>query len=147
MGTVNTSSDPDIPTEDSCDNGFLSGFMTGLSSYSSDCDDSLDTTFPGAAELEDPDGLFCMSDVDADGYGDDSPPIGVDAGTDCDDLSILFSPISPDPAADGLDQNCDTVDSCYYDADSDGIGQNLSCLLFTSPSPRDGLLSRIPSSP
>ena len=26
------------------------------------------------------------------------------------------------------------------------IGQQLSCLLYTSPSPRDGLLSRMPSS-
>ena len=27
-----------------------------------------------------------------------------------------------------------------------GIGQLLACLLYTSPSPRDGLLSRMPSS-
>ena len=26
------------------------------------------------------------------------------------------------------------------------IGSNISCLLYTSPSPRDGLLSRMPSS-
>ena len=26
------------------------------------------------------------------------------------------------------------------------FGQNLDCLLYTSPSPRDGLLSRMPSS-
>ena len=26
------------------------------------------------------------------------------------------------------------------------IGQNSACLLYTSPSPRDGLLSRMPSS-
>ena len=126
LGSVFTDSDPDVPTLDSCDNGFLSGMMTGLSPYSTDCDDTLDSTHPGAAELEDPDALFCMSDMDADGYGDDSPIAGVDAGTDCNDLDVLFSPIASDPAADGLDQNCDTVDSCYYDADSDGIGQNLS---------------------
>ena len=27
-----------------------------------------------------------------------------------------------------------------------GGSQNISCLLYTSPSPRDGLLSRMPSS-
>ena len=32
-------------------------------------------------------------------------------------------------------------ESCYYED-----GQNNNCLLYTSPSPRDGLLSRMPSS-
>ncbi|MAA79901.1 MAG: hypothetical protein CL916_11645 [Deltaproteobacteria bacterium] len=126
LGTVATSADPDTPTPDSCDNGFLSGGMTGLSPYSTDCDDTQDTTYPGAAQIEDPDALFCMSDVDGDGYGDDAPLAGVDAGADCNDLDILFNPIASDPAADGLDQNCDDVDSCYYDTDGDGIGQNIS---------------------
>ena len=30
--------------------------------------------------------------------------------------------------------------------DSDGFCEYMSCLLYTSPSPRDGLLSRMPSS-
>ena len=30
--------------------------------------------------------------------------------------------------------------------DDDGVAQFMSCLLYTSPSPRDGLLSRMPSS-
>ena len=134
LGTVATSSDPETPTLDSCDNGFSLGMMTGLSPKNTDCDDTLDTTHPGAAQLEDPDALFCMSDVDGDGYGDDYdgvPPTGIDAGTDCNDLDVLFNPIASDPAADGLDQNCDTVDSCYYDTDGDGIGQNSSYLDIT----------------
>ena len=29
---------------------------------------------------------------------------------------------------------------------TEGLGEYISCLLYTSPSPRDGLLSRMPSS-
>ena len=32
------------------------------------------------------------------------------------------------------------------DASADGAGIIINCLLYTSPSPRDGLLSRMPSS-
>ena len=31
-------------------------------------------------------------------------------------------------------------------ADEEGVGHNLDCLLYTSPSPRDATLSRMPSS-
>ena len=34
----------------------------------------------------------------------------------------------------------------YLFAGPDGVGRSLTCLLYTSPSPRDGLLSRMPSS-
>ena len=53
---------------------------------STDCDDTSGTaasTFPGAAPNDS--GSACMKDVDGDDYGDDSPPGGVTAGTDCDD--------------------------------------------------------------
>ena len=40
-----------------------------------------------------------------------------------------------------------TWESWKQDGDSDGVyGQIYDCLLYTSPSPRDGLLSRMPSS-
>ena len=67
------------------------------------------------------------------------------------------------PIAAIIDTNCDSgyVDDCSDDGDccpeswiGDGYedcadqawGCDLSCLLYTSPSPRDGLLSRMPSS-
>ncbi|MCA9635307.1 MAG: hypothetical protein KC420_04665, partial [Myxococcales bacterium] len=49
-----------------------------------DCDDTNDATFPGAAENEIPPGE-CMRDVDDDGWGDDNPPDGVAPGVDCND--------------------------------------------------------------
>ena len=39
-----------------------------------------------------------------------------------------------------------TVPFLYYIFGSLGIDQQYICLLYTSPSPRDGLLSRMPSS-
>ena len=36
--------------------------------------------------------------------------------------------------------------SVYALAEHHGLGESLNCLLYTSPSPRDGLLSRMPSS-
>ena len=56
---------------------------------STDCDDTSPTasqTFPGAAPLDH--ATACMKDVDGDDWGDDTPPAGVDAGTDCDDDSM-----------------------------------------------------------
>src|SRR5664279_6459489 len=38
------------------------------------------------------------------------------------------------------------ADSAYYSAFLVGTAGNYNCLLYTSPSPRDGLLSRMPSS-
>ena len=44
----------------------------------------------------------------------------------------------------GIGQTQDYNQTCY--ASSDGGDSSISCLLYTSPSPRDGLLSRMPSS-
>ncbi|NIV26339.1 MAG: hypothetical protein GWN45_02975, partial [Gammaproteobacteria bacterium] len=81
-----------------------------------DCDDSAGSaadTFPGAAPNDD--AAACMKDVDGDDYGDDTPPAGVTAGTDCDDT---------DPEA-----NAETM--WYRDQDQDGFGDpgesQLSC--------------------
>ena len=52
---------------------------------SDDCDDSSGDTFPGAAPNDS--ATACMADLDGDDYGDDDPPPGVTAGTDCNDAS------------------------------------------------------------
>ena len=42
---------------------------------------------------------------------------------------------------------CKTFDECFEKANKDSnIRAIIPCLLYTSPSPRDGLLSRMPSS-
>ena len=55
-------------------------------------------------------------------------------GTDCDDMDILVSPMVAEIPADGIDQNCDGSELCYYDGDQDGystgeiiFSSNLSC--------------------
>ena len=56
-----------------------------------DCDDSDPNTYTGAAEYDfvynnpNYDYMVCMTDADNDGFGDDNPAVGVEAGTDCDD--------------------------------------------------------------
>ena len=58
-----------------------------------DCDDTSPTagdTFPGAAPNDD--AAACMKDVDGDDYGDDSPPLGVTPGTDCNDADVSIFP-------------------------------------------------------
>ena len=44
----------------------------------------------------------------------------------------------------GLRQTTEMVVTAVEQEDADAVG--ISCLLYTSPSPRDGLLSRMPSS-
>lgn len=70
--------DPDVCSADATP-GFVS-LENGA-----DCDDTAETTFPGAAPLDDPDA--CMADADGDGYGDNRPPAGVTPGSDCNDLN------------------------------------------------------------
>jgi len=55
----------------------------GTAPNDDDCDDTNENTFPGAAPADDPNA--CMKDDDGDDWGDDSPPGGVDAGSDCDE--------------------------------------------------------------
>ncbi|MFH1463952.1 MAG: MopE-related protein [Pseudomonadota bacterium] len=96
-----------------------------------DCDDVLDTVFPGAdehcdgvdedcdglADDDDPDTLdrtTWYADADADGYGDDAtaaeaclvPAGGVLSGGDCDDADPAVNPAAIE-ICDGLDQDCD----------------------------------------
>ena len=65
--------------------------------------------------------------------------------------SSLFAAVHADVSftpGPGLKKNPDGTYSRTYDAQAEGAaaGENEGCLLYTSPSPRDGLLSRMPSS-
>ena len=63
--------------------------------------------------------------------------IEIDAATQAD-LDIVFSPMSDETMSwlDELFSTCKRFGVDYYNA----------CLLYTSPSPRDGATSRMPSS-
>ena len=97
--------------------------VNGASSETGDCDDLDPFAFPGSAENDST--TSCMRDVDGDGYGDAAPTnTAITAGTDCDDMQASVSPIATEIPADGLDQNCDSYESCYQDADLDGYGSS-----------------------
>jgi hypothetical protein len=89
-----------------------------------DCDDSSATTYVGAAELED--ATACMTDADGDGWGDTTPADGAVAGQDCDDTTPTVYAGATETVADGVDQDCDGVDTCYTDADGDNFGDSLT---------------------
>ena len=111
-----------------------------------DCNDNNFLTYPGAAEStgdevdRDCDGKeVCYVDADNDGYRPDAgavvnsansscqdsgEAVSSDPTGDCDDGSALIHPGATDVIADGVDQDCDSVDSCYIDADNDGYGIN-----------------------
>ena len=124
----------------------------GYVSNSSDCNDNNASVNPGASEVCDGLDNNCngitdegvtatfYQDNDGDGYGNlsattqaCSAPAGyVSNSSDCNDNNASVNPGAPEICGDALDNNCD--------------GQVNDCLLYTSPSPRDGLLSRMPSS-
>jgi hypothetical protein len=110
-----------------------------------DCDDTSADINPGATEIpddwidQDCDGqesVTCMPDLDGDGYG--APPNVIEEDGDCDEEDLRptwdFVDCDDDEASinsgateipeDGIDQDCDGVDSplCYYDGDEDGFG-------------------------
>ncbi len=76
-------------------------------------------------------------DLDADGWGNcnvfvDSPtqPAGswsTQCG-DCDESDHTIYPGAPEIVGDGIDQDCDGGELCYYDADLDGYGGNQTLL-------------------
>jgi len=105
-----------------------------------DCNDAATSIHPGALEIagdsidQDCDAVdLCFVDSDDDGYGVNSTVLGLtmsctnDAGrainaADCNDQSVAIHPGATELVADGADQDCDTVDSCYLDNDNDGHG-------------------------
>ena len=50
------------------------------------------------------------------------------------------------PALLKVFQEENLLDDCYFGDWNESILKDIDCLLYTSPSPRDGLLSRMPSS-
>jgi hypothetical protein len=107
-----------------------------------DCDDSNDSAYPGAAEVtadgidQDCDGEeLCLVDQDGDGHAEmtgatfassDTTCTGTGLASihvpadDCDDTDVAVFPGAAESIADGIDQNCDGIELCFTDADSDG---------------------------
>ena len=112
--------------------------------YGTDCNDVNTSIYPGAPELVD-DGIdqdcdngdTCYVDSDSDGFRNLDTSLTVnssdldceDAGegsssepaTDCDDSESTTYPNAPELVDDGVDQDCDSGDTCYVDSDSDGF--------------------------
>ncbi len=86
------------------------GFAAATSS-GTDCDDAQEGVFPGVAFLDSP--SACMKDTDADGYGDDTPGVGITPGTDCND---------DDAFAYAGAASVESSTACMRDADGDGYG-------------------------
>ena len=121
-----------------------------------DCDDSDASVNPAGTEIpldgidQDCDGTeTCYADLDGDGQrtsagttvvsadGDCGDAGEADAGapaTDCDDTDGTIHDGASEVTADGIDQDCDSGDTCFVDTDSDTYGDtatvlsiNLSC--------------------
>jgi len=98
-----------------------------------DCDDDDGTVYPGAPEFCDATDSDCDGDLmdggGVDGDGDGVPSCG---DADCDDTDSSIYPGAPEIPDDGIDQDCDGLDSvsCYEDLDGDTFGS--AVLVFRS---------------
>ena len=116
------------------------GEATGSASV--DCNDSDASIAPGAEEMaadgidSDCDGAeLCYTDYDGDGFRPDDYSevegdllctgaglVGADAPAgDCDDDDAAINPDGEEWVADGVDGNCDGIETCYVDSDGDGF--------------------------
>ncbi|MBT3219622.1 MAG: hypothetical protein HN348_11070, partial [Proteobacteria bacterium] len=99
-----------------------------------DCNDGDGKTYPGAAWLDSQ--ILCMTDADEDGFGDETPLVGIEIGTDCRDDDEDIHPTATE-VCDDVDNNCDlevdddddeldaiTGDPWYPDVDLDGFGDD-----------------------
>ena len=115
----------------------------GEASLGGDCDDTAAGTFPGAPEIpgdgidqdcSGTDTVVCFVDGDGDGVGGTATVLAVDGDCvdpgeasvsgDCNDASAATYPGAIEIVDDGIDQDCDGVDTvtCFVDADGDGAG-------------------------
>lgn len=110
----------------------------GTSPNADDCYDQAFAIFPGASETpangidEDCDLMeLCYIDADRDGFGSEvSSPSSLDCSLpgfsltpdDCDDDDGDQNPDAIELAADGIDGNCDGLETCYEDLDHDDHG-------------------------
>ena len=129
-----------------------------LSVPQTDCDDSADSAYPGASEIT-ADGIdqdcngeeICLIDADGDGHAEMTGATFASSdlsctmqglasiyvpADDCDDSDVSVFPGAAESIADGVDQDCDTEELCYLDADGDGarssdgvtvVSTDLSC--------------------
>ncbi len=135
-GTPTTGPGDDLWCEDVDGDGFgdplqcLPDMFPGSVPNGDDCDDDDPDTFPGAAENESD--ALCQKDADQDGWGDDTPPPGVEPGTDCADANAELHEdcvCPPDTAAcDGDDLRVcnaegtlEEVATCEYGCDDIGL--------------------------
>ncbi|MCB9680666.1 MAG: hypothetical protein H6733_04270 [Alphaproteobacteria bacterium] len=106
-----------------------------------DCNDDDATIFPGASEAvgegidRNCDGQeTCYVDADDDGYRTDQTVTGgftgcgagrglATDGIDCRDDLPEAHPGALDPIADGIDGDCDGIETCFLDADLDGAAK------------------------
>ena len=106
-----------------------SGYVTDAT----DCDDTSASVYLGATEVvadgidQDCDNVdACYTDADGDNFGTtvvtDGTSLACSASVsaDCDDSSSSINPAATELAGDAVDQDCDTTESCYVDADYDG---------------------------
>ena len=133
-------------TDLTCSNG------QGYADNPDDCNDSPAGGFPinpGATEIpvngidEDCDlSDLCYIDADGDGYGRSSltpSPYGTvcvglgvaEQAGDCNDQppgGVTIYPGAPEIPGNGIDENCDTKEVCYIDADQDRYGTSVTIL-------------------
>lgn len=115
-----------------------------------DCVDTDADTYVGAGYLESNPNL-CMTDADGDGYGTETPIVGVVAGTDCLDSDAVISPATL-LCGEGL--NCADIyqaggaqGSGTYLVDPDGVGVGLDPFeVYCDMNPADPGWTEIPYS-